>query len=160
MAKSYFWRKGIFSHTHNLYFEGEKIGYVKENSWNMSGIGVIRDKKYRFTIKGVFHQESEIIDRNDNKVLGNIKYSSWFSKAKIELNGQKYQWKSQNGFKTRWQIIRDNTTLVKFSGGSHKGTIQSDEDQELLIILGLFVNNYYTQFIALIIIFIIVFVII
>jgi len=160
MAAKYQWTKKIFCNTYEIFQDGQRVGMLKENPWNLSALGAIGGNSYSFTLKGFFRQESEIIDTKSQKVMGKITYGSWFNKAIIHLNGEKFTWKSSNYFTTKWGIRSGDASLIAAKGSSHKGWIEADENHEILALAGLFVNNYYSQMVVIfLIIMIVIFVI-
>lgn len=139
------WKRGTFSSTYEI-FEGENlIGKLKETAFSKSADGLIHDKGYRFTTKGLFKQETQIVEAETDQVLGTITYNSWKSKAYIQFDNQLIQWKYDNGWQTRWSLNNDDGIQMKFAGGMSKGTMECDHLDELLVLTGLFVTNYYRQ---------------
>lgn len=113
-------------------------------------------KKFTFRTKGVFKQQTQILDGTSGKVIGNITYGSMMTRATLQLADGSVNWKYDNGLQTRWSLFDEQRILVKFAGGATKGTISCEEPDELLVLCGLFVTNYYQQ--ALIAIFVAVFI--
>ncbi|MEN8203546.1 MAG: hypothetical protein ABFS28_13195 [Bacteroidota bacterium] len=139
------WKRGTFSSTYEIY-EGESlIGKLKDSTFSQSSDGMIHQKGYRFKTKGVFKQETHIIDAESDQVIGTISYNSWMSKANIQLKDRLFQWKYDNSWQTRWSLYDDDGVQMKFSGGMSKGTIEYDHPDDLLVLTGLFVTNYYRQ---------------
>ncbi len=139
------WKRSAFSPTCHIISGEESIGYLKNSSFKQISEGSIRDKKYQFRTKGLFKQETTIIDMEKGMEIGMISYNSWMTKATIRFADRVLNWKYDNGWQTRWSLFDDRGTLLKFSGGSSKGTIECKEDNDLFVLTGLFVTNYYQQ---------------
>ncbi|MCK4879116.1 MAG: hypothetical protein KAS82_00605, partial [Bacteroidales bacterium] len=107
--------------------------------------GTIRQKRYRFKTKGLFKQETRIIDKDTGLEIGTISYNSWMSKATIRLTDRTIYWKYNNTWQTRWSLFNDQGIHMKFAGGFSKGTIEYQDPDDLLVLTGLFVTNYYRQ---------------
>lgn len=139
------WKKGILSSRYRLYSGEEFLGELTNHSFKQNAVGVIKNKKYVFITKGLFKQETRIMDGDSNKVLGRITYNSMMSKADIELSERMVSWKYDNGWHSRWSLFDEKGTLLKFAGGSSKGSIEFENEDLLLILTGLYVTNYYQQ---------------
>ena len=139
------WRRGALSTTYRIFSNERQIGRLKNPGFKQTSEGRINKKKYRFTTRGVFKQETQIMDGDSNKVIGKITYNAMMTKATIKLGDRTITWKYNNGWQTRWSLYNEEGILMKFSGRSTKGTIACEEIDELLVLIGLFVTNYYQQ---------------
>jgi hypothetical protein len=139
------WKKGIFKSTYEIYSENILVGRLKDKSWTQSADGEINGKKYSFKTKGFFKQETQITDSENNTIVGKITYNSWKTRAKIELNDIVIHWKYSNFWNTKWSLYNSENNLVNFQGSSSKGTIEYDENNDLLVLAGLYITNYYWQ---------------
>jgi len=139
------WKRGALSNTYKI-FEGENlIGKLKDSTFSQTSEGQIQQKGYQFITKGLFKQETQIIDAEKNQVIGTISYNSWMSRANIQLNNRLIQWKYDNMWQSRWSLFNDEGILMSFAGGMSKGSIECDHTDDLLLLTGLFVTNYYRQ---------------
>jgi hypothetical protein len=145
MQTNLIWKKGLFSNLYNIYSKGELIGNLKEKTFSQSGVGVLFNKEYLFQTKGFLNKRTEIIDKNENKVIGEIDYNNWMTKATITVNNKTISWKYDNFLNTKWSLIDTEGLNIKFSGSSTKGHIYSNVEDSLLILSGLFITNYYWQ---------------
>ena len=145
MKPSLTWTKGVFNNLHKIYSDGNLIGEIKEKALSQSAKGSIRGREYLFRTHGYFNQKTEIIDRTDNQVVGEIQFNSWKSKATIALNGKIINWKYDNLWNTQWSLSDSDGTVMKFNSSITKGQIDAGQDDELLVLTGLFVKNYYMQ---------------
>ena len=139
------WEKEIFSSTYSIYSNNQLIGKLKDKTFSQSADGELNGKEYLFMTKGLFKQRTEILDKADNKVIGEITYNTWMTKASLSFNNKKANWKYDNMWSTKWSIFDSEGIEIKFSGLSRKGQIETNSDDPLLLLSGLFVTNYYWQ---------------
>jgi hypothetical protein len=108
-------------------------------------MGSINGKEYEFITKGLFKKETSIIDTKTTLIAGTIFYRSWKSIATIILpDGAEYNWQYTDFWHTKWSLNKD-LYFINFKGSSFKGEIVSYISEDLLIISGIFISNYYTQ---------------
>lgn len=139
------WKKGAFSSTSRIY-SGEKIlGELRDHAFKQTAEGIIRDKRYLFRTKGLFKQKTQIIDGKDDRVIGTISYHSMMAKASIEFLDRTVSWKYDNAWQTRWSLFDSQGVLMKFAGRDSRGSIEFEETDDLLVLTGMFVTNYYQQ---------------
>ncbi len=145
MKMTLHWKRKIFSTTSEIYSGESVIGRLKENSWTQSAKGDIHGRRYQYKTKGVFKPVTAILDSNSNAQVGRIEYNSWMTKAHIQISEHSYHWKYDNRWNTRWSLSDSEGVCMKCHGSSSKGTIEFDHDDDLLLLTGLFVTNYYSQ---------------
>ncbi len=139
------WKRGTFSSTCRISSGEEIIGELANYAFKQTAEGVIRDKRYLFRTKGLFKQETQIIDGESDQLIGNITYNSMMSKATLEFKDRIVSWKYDNAWQTKWSLYDKLGIYMKFTGGHNKGTIEYEEEDDLLVLSGLFVTNYYQQ---------------
>ncbi len=139
------WKKGIFSNTNIIYSKDRQIGKLNESSFSRSATGELNGKIYTFKKKGYFRQTSEIIDVSENKVIGEITYNSWMTKATIKIGDKTIHWKYDNSWNTKWSVFNAEGVRIKYAGSSMSGQIDSNIDDPLFLLCGLYVINYYRQ---------------
>jgi hypothetical protein len=139
------WKKGIFKETYEIYSNGLLVGTLKENLWKQMAYGELNGKKVIFKTHGFLKQETQIIDPSSNLIIGNITYNSWMTKATIEYTNKVANWKYDNAWNTKWSISNSEGVQIQSQGSSSKGTIEHQTQDDLLILSGLFVTNYYWQ---------------
>lgn len=139
------WKKSLFSSTYSIYSNNQLIGKLKDKELSKTAYGELDGKKYIFKTKGFFKQHTEIFDNKDNKLIGEITYNNWMTKASILVNNKKINWKYDNLWNTRWSIVDSEGIEIKYTGTSGRGQIDSNSDDPLLLLSGLFVINYYWQ---------------
>jgi hypothetical protein len=150
------WKKGIFKDHFEIFSYGALVGSLKEKTWKQVVYGELNGKKVVFKTKGFFKQETQIIDQDTHVVLGKITYNSWMTKATIEFANKVFNWKYENAWNTKWSIGDKEGMKIQYQGSSSKGVIVDQTQDDLLILSGLCVINYYWQTFVVIMIAIIV----
>jgi hypothetical protein len=146
------WKKGFFSNRYVLMQNDMQVGKLTSKSFSQSAYGELNEKKYQFITSGFLKQSTEIIDSNTKAIVGKITYSTWSSKATITLNDETLYWKQVSIWKSKWEISDATSKLVEISGSSTKGTIEANTSNELHILCGIYITNYYWEVIVFIII--------
>jgi len=118
---------------------------LHNHAFKQKSDGEIHGKKYRFSTQGLFKQQTEIIDLQTGQQIGSIHYNSWMNKAEIKLHKRSWHWRYDNAWQTRWSITNSSGKQLNFAGGMNKGTMEGYDPEDLLVLCGLFVTNYYTQ---------------
>ncbi|PCH69476.1 MAG: hypothetical protein COC06_07385 [Bacteroidales bacterium] len=106
--------------------------------------GEINGKQYSFRTKGFFQQHTQIFNQFD-LLIGEIQYNSWMTKANITLGDQLISWKYDNIWNTKWSMTDSDGLLINSTNSTTSGSISSNSEDELLLLIGLFVTNYYKQ---------------
>lgn len=139
------WEKGLFSKTYKIYANNQLVGNLVDKTFSQSASGELDGGRYTFRTKGVFKQHTEILDNKENKVIGQIIYNSWMTKATLSVLGKTISWKYDNVWNTKWNIFDKDGISIKYTGSTISGKIDSNTDDALLLLCGLFVTNYYRQ---------------
>lgn len=145
MSTKLAWKKGLLSNTYQIHSGSEKIGELMSKYFRQNASGVLYGKQYRFETRGFFNQSSIIVDGETNIEIGTITYNTWHTKATITVFKKEYQWKYNNVWNTRWSLFENGNLKVDNSGTSLSGSIESNDNDALLILSSLFVTNYYWQ---------------
>jgi hypothetical protein len=141
------WEKKLFSNLYSIYSSGQLVGKLQYNTFSRTADGEFDDKKYVFKTKGIFKQHTEIIDFQTNKVIGKITYGSWFTKAAIHLNDNVFNWEYVNFWSKKWCVFNTEGIEVQYSGSHRSGQIDSNNNDPLLILIGLYVPVYFINWI-------------
>jgi hypothetical protein len=139
------WQKGLLSTNYNIFSGNELIGHLQNNSFSQVSTGQLRGKSYTFRTLGFLNKTTEILDNQNNKVIGKITYSNWMTKANITILSQTLNWKYENLWNTKWCIMDTGGTRINYSGTSTGGKVNSNTDNDIYLLSGLFVTNYYWQ---------------
>jgi hypothetical protein len=139
------WKKGVFSGKYSIYGNSSQIGELKDNMFSKKARGQLNSKSFTFRTTGFFQQRTQIYDDSNNEMVGEISYNNWMTKATLTTYDKVTNWKYNNAWNTKWSLSGQDGTKVRYAGASNKGTIESNTDDELLLLSGLYVTNYYWQ---------------
>jgi len=145
MEKLIKWKKGFFSSTFQLFENGILIGSLGFAVWSNKATGILNDKEFEFKTKGFFKPETTITDIKTGTIIGKINYNSWKTKATITLtDGKVCNWQYSNLWHTKW-ALNQNLYFINYRSSSIKGEIVSHLPDEVLILSGLFISNYFSR---------------
>ncbi len=139
------WKNRLFSRSYTLHSNGRWVGKLRDKPFSQISTGELNDKQYKFITSGFCKQHTSIIDTTENRNVGEISYSNWMTKATLSLNKKTYYWKYNNFMNTKWSIFNAEGIRINFSGTSVSGQIETNTDDPLLLLCGLYVKNYYLQ---------------
>lgn len=139
------WKTKFFSNKIQLYKREDLIGEIVNKPFSRSADGVLNGRNFRFNIKGFFRQETRILDGVDGSVVADIVISAWKSKAAITYNNMEYTWQYENFWNSKWSISSGNGPVVKYHSHGTGGEVTSYVSDEILILAGLFIKNYFRQ---------------
>jgi hypothetical protein len=145
MKTSLNWKKGFFKSTYEIFNYSMPAGMLKPKTWSYSADSELNGKKYFFKSKGFFKQKTEIIDTAKNVIIGEISYNSWRHKASIEYSGKLINFKFINFWNTKWNLSDDKGIIISYSGNSSKGIIETDDQNDILVLTGLYIACHFWQ---------------
>ncbi len=137
------WKQKPLSHTSEIYHGNKVVGSIKENSMNQHANGLINGKKFIFRTSGFIKSNTLIVDGETDKIVGNITYNSWMTKARIKTPEGIAHWKYDNSFNTKWSLKDDNDLNITYSRSN--GIIKTDHQNDLLLLTGLYISQYYRR---------------
>ena len=137
------WKKGLFSCVYSISQAGRFMGKLIENRWSQSAAGEINNKRLFFRVIHRLVPSANIMDRDTSQVIGRIKFSAWWSKASIYMGDKKYTWKFTNLLATKWKITDQDGNVVHYKGHVGKGEILGQVEDNVLLLAGLFIGNYF-----------------
>lgn len=144
MNTQYIWKKGIFDCTYKLYANNHLTGNLRDKTFSQTNEGEINGKQYSFRTNGFFQQYTQIFNQF-GLLIGEIEYNFWMTKANIKLGDQLISWKYDNIWNTKWSMSNSEGLKIESSNSTTSGRISSNSEDELLLLIGLFVTNYYKQ---------------
>lgn len=145
METKYEWKTSLFASDFGLFRNGIRSGFLNKGNFRRKVSGELNLKKVLFTTKGFFGNETEITNPETGSVAGKIVYSGWKSKASLEYQGKLYNWQFDNFFRTRWSIGNENGILIRYKSETLKGSVYSYTGDEILILAGFFIRNFFRQ---------------
>jgi hypothetical protein len=145
METQYSWKTKLFSKRFEIYRHETLAGELRKEGWSRRVRGELNDKKILFETKGIFKYTTDIINLQDNSIVGQVKYHKWKAKSTIVYDEREYQWQFDNFFRSKWSLGNENGNLIKFHARGFKGSIVSYTKDDILILTGFFVRNFMNQ---------------
>ncbi len=139
------WKNRILTGTYTIYSNGRIIGRIKNNYISQSADGELNGVKYTFKTRGLFKQHTQILDNQTNTMIGEILYNNWMTKATLSIQNKKAFWKYENMLNTKWSIFNSEEMRINYSGSPTSGRIESNAEDDLLLLSGLYITSYYRQ---------------
>ncbi|WP_293310118.1 hypothetical protein [Pedobacter sp. UBA5917] len=139
------WRKGLFDSNYQVINNGYLKFSMNFGSWKNSAIATTQAGIYMLKSEGFSKPETKIID-NKNTVLAVITYDWLGFKAKIVFaSGETFDWSYQNSWLSRWSLNNHTDKQILFNASAGNGVIHSNVDDDMLVLSGLFVREYYSR---------------
>lgn len=139
------WRKGLFDSNYQVYGNALVKFSLNFNSLKNSAIATTQHGIFHLRSEGYSNPETKILD-NKNEVLAIIRYDWVKFKAKIFFSsGEEFDWSFQNSWLSRWSVNNNKDKQIIYSSSSNSGLIHSNVDEDILIMIGLFVREYYCR---------------
>lgn len=151
MSTKYTWKKGIFDCAYKIYLNNQQIGLLRDKTFSQTSEGEINGKSYLFKTTGFLKQRTQILNEN-NELVGEIEYNNWMNQANISLGARKIIWKYSNIWHSKWNMSDSTGLQINSSASTTAGTIETNTLDDISILTGLFVTNYYIQMSVVIII--------
>lgn len=145
MEKILTWRKGLFDSNYQV-FEDVLLKFsINFFSLKNSAIATTQSGIYLLKSEGYSLPESKICN-NKNEVLAIIRYDWLKFKAKIFCtSGEEFDWSFQNSWFSRWSVNNHQDKQIIYNSSSGSGLIHSNTDDDLLMVAGLFIREYYIR---------------
>jgi hypothetical protein len=145
METQYKWKTRFFSNKLEILQYENPVGGINNKAFSRSASGTLNGKEMLFVIRGFFRQETNILNASDESVMAEVLISAWKSRATIKYNGKEYFWQHENFWNTKWSISNENGAVVKYHSFTSGGDITAYTTDEVLILAGLFIKNYFRQ---------------
>jgi hypothetical protein len=141
------WRKGLFDSNYQVFNNGVLKFSMNFSSWKNTAIATTQAGIYLLKSEGFSKPETKILD-NQNQVLALITYDWLGFKAKIVFaSGETFDWSFQNSWLRRWSLNNHKDKQILFNASTGNGLIHSNIDDDILILSGLFIREYYSRII-------------
>lgn len=145
METHYTWKTKFFSNNFQILQFDNQVGEIRNKAFTRTAEGELNGRRLLFEIKGFFRQETKIIDLKDDSVLFEVKIGTWRQKASFNYNGKDYAWQYDNFWNTKFSINTDMGPVVKYQTINFGGDIVSYINDEVLILTGMLIKNYFRQ---------------
>lgn len=143
------WRKGLFDSNYQIYKQSQIQASLFFSSWKNNARGIGLHESYFFTTEGFSNPITKITDQNGQEI-GLITYHFWQLKASISLNKQEHSsWSFSNAWLSKWTINNFQGKEIHYQASSGSGTVFSNNEDELLLLSGLFIKEYFARILIL-----------
>lgn len=145
MEQTLNWRKGLFDSNYQVFCNALLKFSINFSSLKNSAIATTQQGIYLLKSKGYSNLETKVLN-NKNEVLAVIRYDLLGFKAKIFFStGEEFDWSFQNSWLSRWSINNHKDKQIIYNSSTGNGLIHSNIDDDLLILIGLFIREYYVR---------------
>lgn len=146
MEKVVTWTKGIFNSSYQIFCNGQICGNLIFETWNNHAFGIMSQKNYHFKSRGFTNVNTTIYGDNHEE-LGMITFHLWQFKAIIALKNQiPFSWNYSNGWLSEWMVSNHQNTQLHFKASSGAGIVMGqDLDNELILLAGLYVKEFFSR---------------
>ncbi|PHN00864.1 hypothetical protein [Flavilitoribacter nigricans] len=145
------WKKGLFKCTYELSAAGFPVGHLKDSELSRKAYGRLNNKEVTFQRCEGLHTRINMLETQSNRPIGTITFNPWYPKATIHLEDQQFYWTFSNIWETRWKITDQDGAIVHFRGWSGRGEMTILEQDDLLVLTGLYISSYYWRLAAIMI---------
>ncbi len=144
------WTKGMLDSNYQLFNNGQFNSSLLFNSWKNEAQAFGTEQSYHFKTEGFSNPSTKIYDK-ENELIGVISFQSWKTKASISLkSGEQFAFSFSGSWYNSWTITDFKDKQVVYDGSSTSGFVRSNTDDELMILTGLFIKEYYARIFVLI----------
>ncbi|WP_316848450.1 hypothetical protein [Pedobacter psychrodurus] len=139
------WRKGLFDSNYQVINNGLLRFSLNFSSWKNSAIATTQAGIYLLKSEGFSKSETKIVD-NTNTVLAVITYDWLNFKARIVFSsGETFDWSYQNSWLSRWSLNNHKDKQILYNASTGNGLIHTNVDDDMLVLCGLFIREYYSR---------------
>ncbi len=161
MNKEVTWTKGTFDSAYQVFCDGQICGNLIFETWNNNALGIMWQKNYKFRSNGLMHL-STLIHGDNGEELGRITFHIWQLKAIIALKKQApFSWAYTNSWLSEWSMDNYQGTKLSYKAGTGTGVVNGENlDDELTLLAGIYVKEYFSRILISIIGFVVIMVIV
>lgn len=144
------WTKGIFESSYQLFEGGEIKHTLFFDTWRNEARAISQQSTYFFKSNGFMNSSIQLFD-DKNNLIAMINYQPWQSKAIVSLtSGEVYHWAFTNNWHSKWAITDLKAKHVNYDSDLSSGTISANTDDEIMLLTGLYIREYFNKIIYLV----------
>jgi len=145
MEQVLYWRKGLFDSNYQVFDQQQLKFSMNFSSWQNSAIATTQSGIYLLKSEGFSKPETRILN-NQNETLATITYDWLGFKARVVFaSGEILDWRYQNSWLSRWSLNNLKDKQILFSASAGNGNIHSNVNDDMLVLTGLFIREYYSR---------------
>ncbi|MGY3054074.1 hypothetical protein ACVWYG_002277 [Pedobacter sp. UYEF25] len=143
------WNKDAFDSKYQVVSQGMLKYALNFESWHNSAIATTQTGIYLFKTQGFSKAESLLVD-NRNQVLAVISFNLISLNATVKFtNGDEYKFLYRRNWISEWSLNNGTDKQVFYKARTGSGLIKSNSDDELLIMTGLYIREYFSRLLLL-----------
>ena len=152
------WTKGIFDNSYQLFQNGVIKGNLIFDTWKNEARTLFKEGNLIINSQGFFESNNYIYN-DKGELLGTITFETWKAKATVTLkNGEQFYFNFTNGWYTKWEIGDLKGKQAIYDSDTSSGRISSNTDDQMMLISGLFIREYFTRRLLALVIFLVIFI--
>ncbi len=158
------WSKGVFKNKLVITRNNDQIGVIDwNNMFSSNALATLNGRRFILN-RDFFLSKLEILDANNQALLGSVMINLFNTKSDLVLNGKRFELEIKNFWQSRWSwkfngqeiIIFQSNELLSKDRGNIEVYAGESEELEVLILLGLFVRNQFVLFMLLLLLIILI----
>lgn len=145
MEKIVTWVKGVFESSYQIFCNNQICGSLVFETWNNNAFGIMPKNNYIFKANGFTNLTTAIFDEKGEQ-LGFITFQIWQLKAVVTLKSQpSFSWQYTNSWLSEWNINNQGVKL-NYKAGKGNGVVTGgDLEDELTLITGIYVKEFFSR---------------
>jgi hypothetical protein len=160
MERHLTWTKGLFESTYQVFENGQIKNSLFFETWKNEARSIGQSETIFFKTTG-FLESTTLIVNEKAAVLGTITFTFLQTKANVILtDGTHYSCDFSNNWLSKWMVTDSKAKQIIYDSNTSSGNINTNTDDELMLLTGLFFREYYGRTIMLFIVFLFIFTIV
>lgn len=144
MQNHFSWKRNFWGTSMHVLVREETIGTIDLNSWNYGAKGFIAGQEYIFKTRGIFSNKIDVYHSASGNLSARIKFSGWGNKAEIIYGHEKYLWKYENFWQTKWVLRWRKGAVLKSRDNNLRssGNMIGHNTESILILISVYIKGY------------------
>lgn len=145
MEHNFIWHKGFFDSNYQI-FKDNNISYsLLFDTWQNAAKGIGLQNTYQFKTLSLLDTKTQLIDSKGD-VIGLITFNIWQTKAIINMhNDEVFYFEFSGTWFGTWRMTDLKQKQILYKANSTSGMITSNNEDELMLLCGLFIKEFYTR---------------
>lgn len=154
MEKRLIWNKGYFDSNYQLFNESGKIeASLQFDSWKNHARGIALQQFIYFRTEGFLNPITKILNENQ-ETIAVITYDQWHAKATLTTQkNEVFAWSFGDGWLSKWGITNFKDKQTLYQSNTTSGTVMANNEDEVILLAGLFVKEFYSRILFYMIVF-------
>ena len=146
MQYDFSWNKDTFDSKYQVFGDGLLKYSLNFLSFKNSAIAITQSGIFIFKTIGFSLKQETLLVNNKNEVLATILFNPLEQKAIVKFaNGEDYLFTNRSILNKEWSLTNGKDKQVFYKSNSGGGLIKSNLNDELLILSGLYVREFFSR---------------